>query len=93
MLSHPPADFSKNFNSVMISEKINIRYPSSDKWLNWGAIVGGIMCLIDQGMIGITPADIIQEVTIFLVIYGMLVAKDITQTHGVNVIFVPVKCF
>jgi len=71
--------FFEGFNYAVISEKLNIRYPSSKKWLNWGAIVCGIMCLLIHGMIGVTPIDIIHAITVFIIIYGMLLAKDITR--------------
>lgn len=70
--------FFEGFNYVVISEKINARYPSSNKWLNWGAITCGVMCLLIHGMIGITPAAIIEAITVFIIIYGMLMAKEFT---------------
>ena len=70
--------FFEGFNYVVISNKINTIFPPKKKWLNWGAIICGIMCLFIHGMIGVTPSAILQAVTIFTIIYGMLMAKEFT---------------
>lgn len=70
--------FFEGFNYVVISEKINTRYPSQKKLLNWGAIICAIMCLFIHGMIGVTPKSIIEAVTVFIIIYGMLMIKEFT---------------
>ncbi|MFD3157333.1 hypothetical protein ACFIJ5_10800 [Haloimpatiens sp. FM7330] len=71
--------FFEGFNYVVISEKINIRYPSQNKWLNWGAITCAIMCLLVHGMIGVTPENIIEAIIVFVSIYGMLMIKEFTD--------------
>lgn len=71
--------FFEGFNYVVISEKINIRYPSSKKWLNWGAIICAVICLLIHGMIGVTPENIIEAITVFIIIYGMLIIKEYTN--------------
>lgn len=70
--------FFEGFNYVVISEKINFRYPSRKKWLNWGAIICAIMCLLIHGMIGVTAENIIEAITVFIIIYGMLMTKEFT---------------
>lgn len=71
--------FFEGFNYVVISEKINTRYPSKRKWLNWGAIICAIMCLLIHGMIGVTAANIIESIAVFIIIYGMLMIKEHTE--------------
>lgn len=71
--------FFEGFNYVVISKKINIRYPSEKKWLNWGAIICAIMCLLIHGMIGVTAENIIEGITVFIIIYGMLMIKEFTN--------------
>ncbi|MBB6446723.1 hypothetical protein [Bacillus benzoevorans] len=66
--------FFEGFNYVVISDKINQRYPSKSIWLNWGAISCGIFCLLIHGMVGVTA----EALTMFIMIYGMLVVKEYT---------------
>jgi hypothetical protein len=70
--------FFEGFNYVVISDKINQRYPSKSIWLNWGAISCGIFCLFIHGIVGVTPSAIAEALTIFIIIYGMLVVKEYT---------------
>lgn len=70
--------FFEGFNYVVISKKINTRFPTSNRWLNWGAIVCAVMCILIHGAIGITPENIIEAVTVFIIIYGMLMVKEYT---------------
>jgi len=49
--------FFEGFNYVVISDKINRRYPSRKRWLNWGAFVCAVLCILIHGAIGVT-ADI-----------------------------------
>lgn len=71
--------FFEGFNYVVISEKINIMYPSRKKWLNWGAIICAVICLLIHGMIGVTPENITEGITVFIIIYGMLMIKEFTN--------------
>ncbi len=81
--------FFEGFNYVVISEKINLRYPSSNKWFNKGAIVCDIICILIHGIIGITPENIIEAITVFIIIYGMLMVKEFTgNAWGCVFIFV-----
>ena len=43
--------FLEGFNYVVISKKINERYISKNKWLNYGAIVSGLVCVLIHGMV------------------------------------------
>lgn len=81
--------FFEGFNYVVICEKINSRYPTTNKWVNWGAISCAIMCILIHGMIKITPENIIDATTVFIIIYGMLMVKKITgNAWGCVFIFV-----
>ncbi len=70
--------FFEGFNYVVISEKINRRYPTNSKWLNWGAIFCAIMCILIHGSIGVTFEGIIETLTILIIVYGMLIVKEFT---------------
>lgn len=70
--------FFEGFNYVVISEKINRRYPTNYKWINWGAIFCAIMCILIHGAIGVTFEGIIEMLTILIIIYGMLMVKEFT---------------
>lgn len=81
--------FFEGFNYVVISDKINQRYPSSNKFLNWGAIVCAIMCILVHGAVGVTPDAILQMLVTMLLIYGMLLVKDKTgNAWGCVLLFV-----
>jgi hypothetical protein len=70
--------FFEGFNYVVICDKINKLIPVKHRWLNWGAIICGVMCILIHGMIGVTPEGIIEMLTVFIIIYGMLVTKTET---------------
>lgn len=70
--------FFEGFNYVVISDKINTVYPSNKKWLNWGALICALMCLLIHGMVGVTPKALIEALCIFIIIYGILVTKEVT---------------
>ena len=70
--------FFEGFNYVVISEKINKRYPTKCRWLNWGAITCAIMCILIHGAIGVTTQGFIEMLTIIIIIYGMLQVKEFT---------------
>ena len=72
--------FFEGFNYVVISKKVNERYPSKNKWLNWGAIVCAIMCILIHGMIGFDLYTIFEALTTFIIIYGMLIISE--KTHN-----------
>jgi hypothetical protein len=81
--------FFEGFNYVVIADKINIRFPSSHFWLDWGAITCAVMCILIHGVIGITPSDIIEMMTVLFIIYGMLMVRKMTgNAWGCVFIFV-----
>lgn len=81
--------FFEGFNYVVISDKINKRYPSSNKFLNWGAISCAVICILIHGAVGVTLEGVIEMVTILLIIYGMLLVKEKTgNAWGCVVLFI-----
>jgi hypothetical protein len=70
--------FFEGFNYVVISEKINKRYPRKNRWLNWGAIVCAVFCILIHGAIGVTAEGIIEMIAVLIIIYGMLMVKEFT---------------
>lgn len=81
--------FFEGFNYVVICEKISKRYPSTNKFLDWGAIVCAVMCILIHGVIGVTPDAIIEMVCTMFLIYGMLIVRKLTgNAWGCVLIFV-----
>ncbi len=70
--------FFEGFNYVVIADKINKRYPSKNNWLNYGAITCAIVCLIFHP-IHITMWGLVDLITTFFAIYGMLIVKNKTK--------------
>ncbi|HKM22781.1 MAG TPA: hypothetical protein VJZ01_12165 [Lachnospiraceae bacterium] len=81
--------FFEGFNYVFISDVINERYPSKNKWINWGAISCAIFCILIHGAIGVTPEGIIEMLTVMFLIYGMLIVRERTgNAWGCVAVFV-----
>lgn len=81
--------FFEGFNYVLISDKINRRYPSENRLLNWGAISCALLCILIHGAIGVTAEGIIEMLTVFIIVYGMLMVKEFTgNAWGCVFIFV-----
>jgi hypothetical protein len=81
--------FFEGFNYVVISDKINKRFPSKSKLLNWGAIACAVMCVLIHGMIGVTLEGVIEMLAVMIIIYGMLLVKESTgNAWGCVFIFV-----
>ncbi|WP_103898182.1 MULTISPECIES: hypothetical protein [Petrotoga] len=81
--------FFEGFNYVVISDKINQRYPSKNRLLNWGAIFCAVTCILIHGMIGVTLEGFIEMLTVIIIIYGMLIIREITgNAWGCIFIFV-----
>jgi len=81
--------FFEGFNYVVICDKINERYPSNNKFLDWGAIICAIMCILIHGAIGVTPDAIIEMLCTIILIYGMLIVRKFTgNAWGCVLIFV-----
>ena len=65
--------FWEGFNYVVIAKKINLRYPQKGNgFWNLGALICALICMLVHGMIGLNPSSLLQESTVFILIYGML---------------------
>ena len=82
--------FWEGFNYVVIVQKINLRYPQYVKGVwNLGAFVCALICLLIHGMIGFDSLSLLQEGTVFILIYGMLLVQRRTgNAWGCILIFV-----
>ena len=63
--------FFEGFNYAVISEIINRRYPVKSRFFNWGGVICGIMCTLFHPF-SLDLPGIIEIVTTFVAIYGML---------------------
>lgn len=81
--------FFEGFNYVVISKKINERYLGGSKYINYGAIVCGMLCILIHGMIGFELYTLFEALTTFIIIYGMLMIKEKTgNAWGCILIFI-----
>lgn len=81
--------FFEGFNYVVISKKINERYPGGRKHINYGAIVCGMLCILIHGMIGFDLYTLFEALTTFVIVYGMLMIKENTgNAWGCILIFI-----
>ena len=71
--------FFEGFTYVVISKKINDCFPCRHKWLNWGAILCAVLCILLHGMIGFDIKSLFEAATTFILIYGILVIKEYTE--------------
>lgn len=70
--------FFEGFNYAVISEKINRRYPSKNQWLDYGALTCGIVCILFHP-ISISFWGMIEIITTFAAVYGMLIVRKKTE--------------
>ncbi|WP_302350662.1 hypothetical protein [uncultured Ruminococcus sp.] len=68
--------FFEGFNYVVICEKINRRFPVKTKFFDWGALVASIMGILFHPM-SFSIQGIIEIVTTFIAIYGMLQVRKV----------------
>ena len=68
--------FFEGFNYVVICEKINRRFPVKTKFFDWGALVVSIMGILFHPM-SFRIQGIIEIVTTFIAIYGMLQVRKV----------------
>ena len=68
--------FFEGFNYVVICEKINRRFPVKTKFFYWGALVVSIMGILFHPM-SFSIQGIIEIVTTFIAIYGMLQVRKV----------------
>lgn len=73
--------FFEGFNYVVICEKINRRFPVKTKFFDWGALVVSIMGILFHPM-SFSIQGIIEIVTTFIAIYGMLQVRKVYKMHG-----------
>ena len=70
--------FWEGFNYVVIANKINCRFPSHQTWLDYGALTCALICLMIHGMISFHLHAILEALSVFILIYGMLVIQKRT---------------
>ena len=68
--------FFEGFNYVVICEKINRRFPVKTKFFDWGVLVVSIMGILFHPM-SFSIQGIIEIVTTFIAIYGMLQVRKV----------------
>jgi hypothetical protein len=69
--------FFEGFNYVVICDKINRRYPTTNEWLDYGAITCAIVCILFHPF-STSFWGIVEMITTFIAIYGMLIVKKKT---------------
>lgn len=69
--------FFEGFNYVVVCEKINRRYPSKKKWLDYGAIICAVICILLHPF-STSFWGIVELITTFISIYGMLLVRKQT---------------
>ena len=70
--------FFEGFNYVVISDKINKRYPTNKRWLDWGALTCAIICILFHPF-NTSILGLIEIASVFVLIYGMLLVKKHTN--------------
>lgn len=70
--------FFEGFNYVVISEKLNRYYSKKSKWVNIGAITCAIICILFHPF-STSFWGIVETITTFIAIYGMIIVKDETN--------------
>ena len=71
--------FWEGLNYVVIANKINCRFPSHQTWLDYGALTCALICLMIHGMISLHLHAILEALSVFILIYGIL---DIQKRTG-----------
>lgn len=69
--------FFEGFNYVVVCEKIDRRYPSKKKWLDYGAIICAVICILLHPF-STSFWGIVEIITTFIAIYGMLIVRKQT---------------
>ena len=69
--------FFEGFNYVVICDKINRRYPTTNEWLDYGAITCAIVCILFHPF-STSFWGIVEIITTVIAIYGMLMVKKKT---------------
>lgn len=80
--------FFEGFNYVVIRDKISEMCPSKYRFLDWGALICAVMCILIHGAVGVTPDAIIEMLVTIFLIYGMLIVrKETGNAWGCVLIF------
>ena len=66
--------FFEGWNYAVICDKIDARYPAKPRFLSWGALVCATVCLLFHPM-EISLWGVLESLTTFAAIYGMLLVK------------------
>ena len=69
--------FFEGFNYAVVCEKIDRRYPSKKKWLDYGALTCAIICILLHPF-STSFWGIVEIITTFIAIYGMLIVRKKT---------------
>lgn len=70
--------FFEGFNYVVIRDKLSELCPSRYRFLDWGALICAVMCILIHGAVGVTPDALIEMIVTMFLIYGMLIVKKET---------------
>lgn len=70
--------FFEGFNYVVIRDKLSELLPSKYRFLDWGALICAIMCILIHGAVGVTPKAILEMIVTIILIYGMLIVRKET---------------
>jgi len=80
--------FFEGFNYVVMADKLNELLPSKYKYLDWGALIMAMFCIIVHGSVGVTPSDLLEMFTTMFLIYGMLIVRKVTgNAWGCVIVF------
>ena len=70
--------FFEGFNYAVISDKLNSRYLYKNKWFNVGSITCAIICILFHPF-NTSFWGIVEIITTFIAIYGILLVKEKTN--------------
>lgn len=71
--------FCEGFTYVFVSQKINSLLSKQNRFLNVGAVIGGIICVMMHGGIALNVVSLFDALTMFIFVYGILTVKDINK--------------
>ena len=69
--------FFEGFNYAVVCEKINRRYPPKSFWLDYGARSCAVICILFHP-VSLSFWGVVDIITTFIAIYGMLLVKKKT---------------
>lgn len=70
--------FFEGFNYVVMADKLGELLPSRHPYLDWGALIMAVFCVVVHGAVGVTPGDLIEMFSTMFLIYGMLIVRKVT---------------